>query len=155
RRFGEDPELYLWMSVAELERGRIHDSDTYLSRCLELFGDDSSNLYCVVSAVGPRIDRDREAARKLLGHWIPILQSKLGSAPDNDRVLGALIGLEGYAGEVPAMRSDIDRYRRRTGDPGVPITANILFGFCGAGYAGDHDAARRLIGTIRGTDLMN
>jgi len=156
RKYGEDPEIYLWMSNSAGWLSREAERDLYMNRSLELFGDESSDLYSVSWALASRLDQDTSSASRLLTHWIPILRSRLELAPDNYRVLTTLIGLEGYAGDESAMRGHLDQYY---GDlRSRPAEANAT-GFewviPGLAYIGNTRELDRAIQLARQSDLAN
>jgi hypothetical protein len=156
RKFGEDPEIYLWManSAAWLQRGS--ERELYLKRSLELFGDESSNLYSLNWALAPRLDQDTSSARQLLDHWILILRSRLELAPDNYRLLCMLIVCEGYAGDRTSMRAKLDQYygdlRAR---PGEVSSGGFGWVIPCLAYLADEGGLDQAIRLARQSDLAN
>jgi hypothetical protein len=92
--------------MASEQLGEHREAGLFLGRALELFGSENSNLYGIPMAarffaqhgLAPRAD-------SLLAHWIPVLRERLQLAPDNYRVLGVLIWLEGLAGDSANCRA--------------------------------------------------
>jgi tetratricopeptide (TPR) repeat protein len=156
RRFGEDPEIYLWMAVLAGTIENSAEADAYMNRSLQLFGDDNSNLYSVAFAIAAQLSRNAPSARPLIEHWLPLLRARLQASPDNARVLAALIAVEGFAGELAPMRTHLDQYcRGLDASPTLFNSFHLMLGVAAIAHSGDVEALEMTIHSMRHADLAN
>jgi serine/threonine-protein kinase len=156
QRFGEDPEIYLWLGVASAQSGREHDATLYMTRALALMGDDSSNLYgTLISAAHFRKTGDLEHSRRLSSYWVPILRERATRFPDNYRILSVLAGLEGIAGDVSSMRQHLGEVASHVRENRDYTSNALIMVIPGVIAAGDLADLELVATTARGSDLGN
>jgi TolB-like protein len=154
RQFGEDPEIYTWMGVASEMLGARSEAGLYLDRALELFGEQSSDLY-VINLATSIYSRHGEAGRadQLVRRWIPILRARLVLGPDNYRVLGVLTGLEGLAGDTLNMDRHLDLYLALLARSADANAGGLMFAWRGVAASGDLARLDRAVEALQGRDL--
>jgi TolB-like protein/Flp pilus assembly protein TadD len=99
RKYGEDPEMWTWLGVDLHSMGDKAQARLCLSRALELFGQDQSNMYSVLYALCLYRELGETArADSLLHSWNDIMDRRLRAYPDNARLREMKITLDVLSG---------------------------------------------------------
>src|SRR5262249_20863777 len=157
RRFGEDPEIYIWMFASAAALGRTDEAQALLDRAWELFGDDSPSPYLANMSLNfALIHGQTERARAILDHWIPLLRARHEAAPDNYRMFGQLVSTQGFAGDTVAMRRDLLKFLHALElVPHANPSGEMAPCFKGIAYSGDTATFNLTVAVARRMELAN
>jgi len=110
RKFGEDPELLLWMGVSHWARGELDEARGVLELCLSGFTatggpNISDHTYLWIGWFFRRTG-DEARAREVFRAGVADLERRVADSPDNLRVRGMLAWLYGSLGDRRALESE-------------------------------------------------
>jgi TolB-like protein len=144
RKFGEDPEMYLWMAVASECKRTPAEARLYFERAIELFGDDQSEMYVVVYAVHFYLNSgNRDMAMALSRLWIERLEQRLRANPNSGRVRIHLVGLYAAVGD----KAGVERVVGTSLGSASPLELTVLIP--DLARVGDIDRALQLCRAVR------
>jgi eukaryotic-like serine/threonine-protein kinase len=126
-KFGEDPEMWTWLGVGFYNLGEPRKAQLCITRALELFGEEQSNLYSVSFAISLyRQSGNTAQADSLLRSWQEITSRRLRAFPDNRRLLQHVALIAGLGGQEAPVNDAIASWER--GHEGAENDVIILGG---------------------------
>jgi serine/threonine protein kinase/tetratricopeptide (TPR) repeat protein len=129
-KFGEDPEVHLWVAVAHENLGNVEEAAVHFRRALELFGDFSEG-YVVGMAANFFMKTGRvDQANKILATGIERMERSLAANPGNGRVMIPLAWAYIIKGDKERFLEIAKQYRSldATYAPGRLVLGYFRFG---------------------------
>jgi serine/threonine-protein kinase len=149
-RFGDDPELHLWVAFSHETLGNIDEARVHYLRSINRFSE-NSNGYASYYAASFMLKHGMNAeANSILDRIIQVCERKLTTFPDNARWIGTLAICYSLAGR----QSDFLRLARSMeSTPATAYLCQLVIEYTRQGYV--DDAARVLCIAARDGTLFN
>jgi TolB-like protein len=115
KKFGDDGEVYLWMSVAAASLGRSDQAEDYYHRSEATFGDTADDRHLFIFSTFLIDLGKQDVFRANVERSLRVINEKLDAFPDNGRLLTGRAVAHAYLGDG---RHDARAANARGHDPG-------------------------------------
>jgi tetratricopeptide (TPR) repeat protein len=100
RKFGDDPEIHIWMGVANHGLGHMKVARAHFTTAIELFTEDNATYVYLFAGHFERSAGQLPEARRLWETGARIVREKLAASPDNTRMKFFLLSYLAALGEA-------------------------------------------------------